>query len=781
MYIYMGIQKKLKKWFKRFILLGLILIVSFVILDWLVPLPIADFKQRSFAQVIVDKDGHPLRAFPDSQGVWRYPVQLSEVSPLYLQALINYEDRYYYQHFGVNPLAVGRAFWQWVWHGKMVSGASTLTMQVSRILKPHKKTLAGKLGQIFRALQLEWHYSKEEILTYYINYAPFGGTIEGIQAASYAYFGKTASDLSHSEAALLAVMPQSPSRYRPDRFPERAQKARNKLLNRLKKLSVWNKKVIDDAKDEEVWAQYNTRPMIAPLLSRRLRKENPSQQLIRSTIDIGLQSELENLVKNYVANKSDHMSVALLLVENENLETRAYIGSADFLNQKRAGHVDMIQAIRSPGSTLKPLIYAMAIDKGLIHSESLLFDVPQSFNGYRPKNFSSSFHGAISVSQALGRSLNMPAVQVLNEVTAESFYAHMKNSGLDLHLPNKAKPNLSLALGGGGVSMQELVGVFSSLGRKGQSGYVRINKQEKLKNFRTMSEGSAWIIQNILSQVPMKKIRSRSINIHNKIAYKTGTSYGYRDAWVLASNKKFTLGIWLGRADGSALEENSGRSSAVPLLQQVLALLPKEWHQYIEKPFNVNSEKICWPLGTKASRQDKEHCHQSRTAYLLDDTAPPSINDPLSHAFSSGLLKIQLDKKTGLRVLPSCWQGEIKIQDFAVWPKVLEPWIAKPYRRSSFLPKFSKNCSIIQSNSELKITGVHDHSILYPEASSQEMPEVLLKLQGASGLCYWFINGVLQESNQSQLLLDKLKPGNYNVTVTDDSANYAKINFEVRL
>lgn len=772
---------KLKTWFKRLILLCLILLTLFIILDWLLPLPIDDFKQRSFAQVVVDKDGTPLRAFPDSQGVWRYPVVLEDISPLYLEALINYEDRYYYQHFGVNPLAIIRAFGQFIWHGELVSGASTLTMQVARILTPHKKSLTGKIGQMFRALQLEWHYDKDEILSYYVNYAPFGGPIEGVQAASYAYFGKTANNLSHSEAALLAVMPQSPSRFRPDRYPERAKTARNKLLKRLQEFNIWNELVINEAMQEEVWAEYNTRPMIAPLLTRRLVNQYPEKQVIESTIDISLQTELERLVKHYVASQSDKLSAALLLVENDNMATRVYIGSADFLSHDRQGHVDMIQAIRSPGSTLKPFIYGMAIDQGLIHSQSLLFDVPQSFSGYRPKNFSSSFHGAVSVTQALGRSLNMPAVQILNEMTAESFYAHMKNAGLDLQLPNFAKPNLSLALGGGGVSMQQLVGTFSSLGRSGQSANVRLTPDEKLKQYTNISEGSAWIIQNILSNVPMKKVRSRYIDSNNTVAYKTGTSYGSRDAWVIASNKKFTIGIWLGQADGSSLEKNSGRQAAVPLLQQVLAILPTDWQVKVDRPFNVASEKICWPLGTKLLNQDEVDCHQSRNAYLLDGTAPPTISDPSSDIFSSGLLQVQIEKETGQRVLPNCWQGEIENKQFAVWPKVLEAWIAKPYRRASYLPLFSDNCSIIQSTSQLKIKGLHPNAVIYPEASTHIMPDVQLRLEGSSGHNYWFVNGVLQQSVEGDLVLTALEHGNYKVTAVDNSANFAEIDFEVRL
>ncbi|MFK8013300.1 MAG: penicillin-binding transpeptidase domain-containing protein, partial [Marinicellaceae bacterium] len=487
------------------------------------------------------------------------------------------------------------------------------------------------------------------------------------------------------------------------------------------------------------------------------------------------------LIRNYIQSQAEKVSAALLMVDNSDMTVKAYIGSADFLSQSRSGHVDMIQAIRSPGSTLKPFIFAMGIDQGIIHSESLLFDVPQSFNGYRPKNFTDSFHGAVSVSQALGRSLNMPAVQVLNEISPESFYAKMKNAGLSIQLPNQAKPNLTLALGGGGVKLQDLVGLFSSLGRQGQAANIRFNLNEKLQNKPLLSAGSAWIVQKILSQVSMRSMNSRALQSENSIAYKTGTSYGFRDAWVLASNKKMTLGIWVGQADGSFLENNSGRQSAVPLLQQVMAMLPKQWHEKVDKPFNVNQDTICWPLGTKINTQSEDDCHKKRVAYLLEDTAPPTINDPLSNGFSTGLISIQIDDETGKRVLPNCWDGQTTNKQVAVWPKILEPWIAKPYRRESFLPEFSEDCAIIQSTNKLEITGVHDHATLYPIASSQQMPEVQLTLQGSSGENFWFVNGKLQESSNNELILTNLKPDNYKVTVVDNSANYAEIEFEVSL
>ncbi len=773
-------MNKLKKWFKRLALTCIVLFLLFIALDFFIPLPIEDFKQRHFAQVVVDKDGQPLRAFPDKQGVWRYPITLKQVSPLYLQALINYEDRYYYQHFGVNPLAMVRALGQWIKNGKIISGASTLTMQVARILKPHKKSLSGKLVQMFMALQLEWHYNKQEILSYYINYAPFGGTIQGVEAASFAYFDKTSLELTASEAALLAVMPQSPSRFRPDRYPLRAKKARNKLLDRLAEFKIWDEQTIKEAKQEEIWAQYNTHPMIAPLLTRRLIKTHPNQTVIKSTIDIALQTDLELLIKQYSATMPEKISVALLVMDNKSASALAYIGSADFLNNERAGHVDMVQAIRSPGSTLKPFIYGLAIDQGLIHSESLLFDVPQSYSGYRPKNFTNHFNGPVSVSQALGRSLNMPAVQVLNVLSPQLFYARLKNAGLNMHLPSNAKPNLSIALGGGGVKLEELVGLFSSLGRAGKAVKAKMVQSDKFKEFTLLTNGSAWVVQNILSQVPLNSIHSRTVINNLRIAYKTGTSYGNRDAWVMASNNKITIGIWVGRPDGAFIEKNSGRGSAVPLLKKVLAMMPEQMLELPKKPLNVNLEKICWPLGKKLSMQKSEYCHKKRSAYLIDGVAPPTLSDELKLGYSTELLEVTLDAKTHLRVLPSCYPKQIMTKKIALWPQVLEPWLPLASRRMNLLPKYSPNCQQYISLTKIEISGVHNHATLYPSPDSNSLPIVELKVSGVDQQeLYWYVNGVLQESTANELDLQDLTQGSYHVMVTDEGGGFAEIEFSV--
>lgn len=766
-------------------ILGLWLLLMwlvFLLLDAWFPLPIEDFEQRHFAQVVVDRKGQPLRAFADEQGVWRYPVSLDEVSPLYIEALLNYEDRYFYQHIGVNPLSVVRAIGQRLWHGRYISGASTLTMQVARILEPHEKSWSGKLGQMFRALQLEWHHSKAEILTFYINYAPFGGPLEGVQAASYSYLGKSASELNHAEAALLAVLPQAPSRYRPDRYVQKATAARDKVLDRMSRADVWSAEVVNDAKQEPVWASFNPRPMLAPLLTRRLSQRYPQQQVIDSTIDVGLQHDLEAMLRDHISRQDELVSAAILVVDNQDMSTLAYLGSADYLNESRQGFVDMVTATRSPGSTLKPFIYGMAIDAGLIHAQSLLFDVPQSFAGYRPQNFTEDFSGPVSMSQALMRSLNMPAVQVLDQLSPETFYVKLKNAGLKLKLPQQAQPNLSLALGGGGVNMEQLVGVFSGLGRRGQAGQIRLAQQEPIISRPLLSEGSAWIIQHTLSQASLKShLNRRHLAKAPGIAFKTGTSYGYRDAWVLASNERVTIGVWVGQPDGSFLNDNSGRQAAVPVLNQVLAILPDAYHQQIPQADTVTQAVICWPLGYHQTAQSAADCHQKKSAYLLDGMAPPTIADPMSQLFSAAELTLLLDQDSGQRVTPACAAGATNTTQVAVWPLVLEHWLPQHLRRQHLLPAYHPSCELAVAEQRLSILGIHDQAVIYPEVSATAIPDIQLQVAGSHGLNYWFLNGRLLNQSSAEVTLSGLVPGQYRLHVIDSSAQQASLSFEVQM
>lgn len=756
-----------------------LLVLALLALDRIFP-PLLPDSDRDFARVVTDKDGQPLRVFADSNGVWRYKVALENVSPLYIEALLNYEDRWFYCHYGVNPLALMRASVQWLYHGRAVSGGSTLSMQVARILQPHSRTLWGKSYQMLRAVQLEWRFSKQEILELYLNYAPFGGPIEGVQAASYTYFGKPALQLTHAEAALLAVLPQSPSRFRPDRYAKRAEIARNKVLDRLQKFNVWDAQSIHEAKQEAVRARFNSRPVYAPLLARRLITEEPEAAVIRTHIDRNLQRRLELSLKNYIQSFPDYTSAAILVIDNKNMQALAYLGSADFSDAKRFAHVDMVQALRSPGSTLKPFLYGLAIDKGLIHEQSLLLDIPSNFYGYKPVNFDQDFNGPVSVRAALQRSLNVPAVQLMDAIGPESFYANLRSIGLKLHIAADSKPNLSLILGGAGTSLEQLTTAFALFARKGLTQQISYRQSDlEFEPRRLISEESAWISANIMAGASLNRFGAAAIESgRNKIAFKTGTSYGYRDAWVLATSEQYTVGIWVGRPDGTALRDNYGRHTAVPLLRKVLRQLPESELNLPEKPNNISKHTICWPLGTLKRLQEASWCMREKLAWLIDEQAPAnSLRDPLDSFWSGSLVQLRLNAE-GKRVSANCDDIATQRATLAVWPSSLDLWLPLQWRRETLLPPHSEKCSENLSLQKLKIVGINHRSHLMPPPGSEQLPAITLSTQGSSGETHWFIDGAWH-SQSEEVQLEELTAGKHVVSVIDAAGNFSEIEFSV--
>ncbi|MDX1252914.1 MAG: penicillin-binding protein 1C [Gammaproteobacteria bacterium] len=558
------------------------------------PVPAAD---RLPSVVVTAADGTPLRAFADAQGVWRYPVRLEEVSPYYVETLLTYEDRWFYYHPGVNPAALLRAAWQWLRYGKIISGGSTLTMQMARILDPHDRSPWGKVKQVARALQMEWHYSKKEILELYLNYAPFGGPVEGVQAASFAYLGKNAKKLSRAEAALLTVLPQAPSLYRPDRHPELARTARDKVLDRMMRTGKWPAATVHDAKLESVQRRYWAQPRLAPLFAERMRARYPHTRRIMTTIDANMQWRFEHRLRDLAHSLPEHTSLALMVVDNRDLAIKTYVGSADLLDADRFGFVDMVTAVRSPGSTLKPFLYALALDDGLIHSESLLSDAPQSFAGYEPGNFSDSFSGPVGVREALQRSLNVPAVEVLDHLGANRFFAVLRNGGLKLTLPAGAKPTHAVILGGAGATLENLVAAYSALARNGQSGTLKFTPSDTQHQLHMMSAGAAWIVRDILASAPRPGMlmSPHSFARGRQVAWKTGTSYGFRDAWAIGVTDRYTIGVWVGRPDGTPLPGHYGAVTAAPILFDIVDSLaigaqPRGADQH---PHTVKQQQIC--------------------------------------------------------------------------------------------------------------------------------------------------------------------------------------------
>ncbi|MEH2468952.1 penicillin-binding protein 1C [Nitrobacteraceae bacterium AZCC 2161] len=546
---------------------------SAAIAAWVIslgPLPLAQAKQIS--TTVVDRNGKLLRAYAMADGRWRLPVNAkTSVDPGYLDLLLGYEDRRFRSHLGVDPLALGRAALQLVTRGHIVSGGSTITMQLARLLEPRQqRSVIAKLRQTMRALQLERQLSKDEILDLYLELAPFGGNLEGIRAASIAYFGKEPKRLSLAEAALLVALPQSPETRRLDRHPGTARVARDRVLDRMVHEGRVSAADAMQAKAVMVPKLRKPMPVLAPHSADQATSFMKDTPIIKLTLDAGIQRALEALARDRAAALGANISIGIIAVDNDSGDVLAHVGSPDYFDDRRAGQVDMTRAVRSPGSTLKPFIYGLAFEDGFVHPDSLIEDRPIRFGSYAPENFDMTFQGTVPVRKALQLSLNVPAIALLDRVGASRLSSRLKQAGGNLVLPKDEAPGLAMGLGGVGVTLRDLVQLYTGLARNGSAKPLREIMQasggDDREPMRLMDPVAAWQVGNVLMGTPPPENAA-----HNRIAFKTGTSYGYRDAWSVGFDGRMTIGVWVGRPDGAPVPGLVGRTAAAPILFDAFA------------------------------------------------------------------------------------------------------------------------------------------------------------------------------------------------------------------
>ncbi len=526
--------------------------------------PLPDPASIPTSMVVVDRDGRLLRPFTTADGIWRLPVARADVDPRFLEMLVGYEDRRFYSHHGVDLRALLRAAVQFVVSGHIVSGGSTLTMQVARLIDGgDTRSITGKLRQIAMALTLERRFSKGEIVDLYLRLAPYGGNIEGIRAASLTYFGKEPARLTTAEAALLVAIPQSPETRRPDRDAHRAQIARDRVLDRLVGAGVVTADAAAAAKTEPVPDARRAFPMLAPHLAVAAVAADPAAQVHRLTIDRDLQASLEALAADRAARFGPKASMAIVVADHLTGAVLASVGSPGLFEDTRDGHVDMTEAVRSPGSTLKPLIYGLAFEEGLAHPESLIEDRPVGFGAYAPQNFDGVHRGTVTVREALTQSLNVPAIEVLNAVGPANLVARLKRASVTAELPDESAPGLAIGLGGVGLTLRDLVSLYAAIARGGTAIALRdgVHPAAAQSGAPVLAPGAAWYVGDILAGVPPPVNGSPG-----RIAYKTGTSYGYRDAWAVGFDGQYVVGVWVGRPDGTPVPGLSGITSAAPIL-----------------------------------------------------------------------------------------------------------------------------------------------------------------------------------------------------------------------
>ncbi|MFD2932423.1 penicillin-binding protein 1C [Spirosoma flavum] len=577
-----------------------------------------------YSTIITARDGSILHAFLSRDDKWRMYAELNEITPALRDAILFKEDKYFWYHPGFNPVAMLRAAGRNLLTSRRTSGASTITMQTIRLLEPRERTYVSKLIELFRALQLEIHYSKEQILQLYLNLIPYGGNIEGIKSASILYFGKSPALLSLAELTTLTIIPNRPSSLRLGTHNALVVQERNRWLGRFRTSQLFDETTIMDAMNEPLMAYRREAPQLAPHLARRLRIENPTTPIVHSSLNPAMQATAERLVLQY-ANRIRPYNIhnsAVLIVDNKSREVVTYIGSADFDNAFDGGQVDGVRAVRSPGSALKPLLYGLAFDAGIITPKTKLADVPTNFSGYEPDNYDRRFNGAVTAEFALANSLNIPAVALLKEIGTPALVSTLRKAGFSAIKKQASQLGLSMILGGCGVTLEEMTRLYAGLANGGNVQPLRYTSSQAppLKtNTRLISSEAAYLVTHTLTQITRPDLPNNFDNSYHlpRIAWKTGTSYGRRDAWSIGYNQRYTIGVWVGNFSGVGVAELSGANTATPLLFQLFNVLdynsPTGWFKAPKDASKLTMRLICPETGDIPG----EFCRNPVTDYCI--------------------------------------------------------------------------------------------------------------------------------------------------------------------
>jgi len=752
---------------KRAALAFLTFIILFLLIDLIFPV----HNDIRYSKLILSTDNKLLNAALSSDQQWRMKAEIKEVNPLLLKTLINKEDRWFRFHPGVNPIALTRALWQNISSGKRVSGASTITMQVVRMLKPRKRTVANKFLECFKAIQLEMHLSKNEILGLYINLLPYGGNIQGVKAASFLYFAQQPQALSLAQIVTLAIIPNDPNHFRLGIHNQRIVKERNFWLNKLSKRGIFDKQALDDALAEPLNAKRYDAPKQVPHLARLLTRMYPDNPVINTFINPGIQDFVENTVSNEVImyRGMGVGNAAVVMIDNHTHAIIAYVGSAGFMESQFQGQVDGASSLRSPGSALKPFLYALAMDRGLITPKTILQDIPQNFNGYRPLNYDETFRGRLTASQALALSLNIPAVDLANRVGVDLFNEKLSHGGLKWIGERKKTLGLSVILGGCGVTLTELTRLYSCLAAGGINYPVRFTQADAMQVADTLfSPQATWMIHEILTGLKRPDLPNNfenSVNLPH-IAWKTGTSYGRRDAWSFGYNPEYTVGVWVGNFDGTGVPELSGADFATPVLFKIFNYLAfNQKPSWFNRPTGLDFRLVCSESGLPPG--------ESCTNLVMDDYIPAvSPNRKCDHQ-----VPVFVNENADISYCRSCLpQAGYRTE---LYPNLSPGLIAFyeeeqiPYRK---IPPHNPLCNRVYHNDSPVIASLTDGKeyILYANAKQQ----LQLAFTATSDVTevYWYINDkFFKEATRGQKLFFTPTAGMIKISCSDDKGRNTDI------
>ncbi|MCW5884536.1 MAG: penicillin-binding protein 1C [Candidatus Kapabacteria bacterium] len=749
------------------------MICSFLVLDKIFPVD----TTIKYSKTIKSREGIILSSFLSSDDKWRYYFKTNEISEYFKKSIIFKEDKYFYYHAGVNPVSIIRSFSNNLKSGKITSGASTITMQTARLLEPKKRTYINKIIEIFRAFQLELHYSKDDILEIYLNKIPFGSNIEGVGAASVLYFGRNPDKLSLAQATGLAVIPNNPNKLNIKIEGNSINTEKNNLLKKHKSNKLFSADIVDDAINEFIKPEKLQSPVLARHLSFRAAKEFAARRNIETTINYTIQSRFEDIIKGYVTEiaRFGIMNASAYLIDNSTGEVLAYIGSNDF-NSEYSGQVDGVTSIRSPGSTLKPFLYAFAVDKGMITPKLSLLDVPILNSEYSPDNFDGLFRGRVTAESALALSLNVPAVNLLNEYGLSNYINQRTQFEFKSISKFRRKLGLSLILGGGGVTLEELCNAYSSLASDGffRKSYYTLSKSN-IKPKRLISPEAAYLISEILTKHsrPDMPAHFRTKKGLPKIAWKTGTSQGRRDGWAIGYNKLYTLGVWTGNFSGKPNSMISGADIAVPMLFELFSTLPHQvTEQIFSKPSNIDERLVDAVTGLLPS----ELSDKITTDYYIPEV---SLSKKTDH-----LVKIWVSNDERISYCSDCMPSEnIKSQIYEIYPIELKLYYNSINFKTQFIPPHNPDCTAFQPGMNPLITSPLKNSEYILEKDSNDGIPLKAGLDKDAGKSYWFVNGKFLEStnsNQSTIWKPEVS-GKYSITCIDDRGRSNDVKISVKI
>jgi penicillin-binding protein 1C len=701
-------------------------------------------------------------------------TELEEISPLLRKTIVQKEDKYFYRHFGINPVAVGRAFVMNVFTGRRTSGASTITMQVAKALEPKKRNIGNKVIEMFRALQLELKYSKDEILQLYLNLVPYGGNIEGVKSASILYFGKNPDHLSLAEITALSIIPNRPSSLVIGKNNEEIVKQRNKWLNRFAKENVFTKKEIEDALAEPLTAKRSVVPKLAPHLAYKLKQSGGP--IIKTNLQLNTQYKTEKLVQDYVRTLrlSKIRNAAVIIIDNETHKVITYVGSGDFADTTDGGQVNGAAAVRQPGSTLKPLLYGLCFDEGLLTPKKMMNDVPVNYAGYAPENYDKNFNGPVTVEYALEHSLNIPSVKALNMLGKEKMIQQLSSIGFKQIQAKQKALGLSLILGGCGATLEQLTGMYSCFAAEGL--YYRplfVQHDGGAKPQRILSADASYMITDILSRInrPDFPLHWDATAHLPKIAWKTGTSYGRRDAWSIGYNKKYTVGVWVGNFSGEGNAELSGAHTATPLLFRIFNTLDYDADRaWFTPPKELEQRKICSETGLPPSA----HC----TNLVLDYFIPGISSTQTCNNYEE--IAVSADEK--ISYCKSCEpETGFKRKGYKLIAAEVQNWMEGNGLAVEVIPPHNPQCEKIFASGAPQIKSPVNGTEYLISKKNPEPLQLVCETGNDVSRVYWYINNQFYKTTDAgskQFFLPT--EGNIKISCTDDKGRNRDIKISVK-